>query len=332
MSDDAMRVYFTVDTETSMGGAWANSTYSPLPLDLTVFGKHGSESYGIPLIMSILEHHGFRATFFTEVFCTYNVGCEAVAAALKMIQARGHDAQLHLHPEQRFYRDFIRGGRRREESLLFTFSPAEQSELVREGVALFRELSGKQPTVYRAGCYGASEVTLKALRENDIAIDSSYNLAYLGNTCGFQTQPLNASIMLEGIYEFPVTVFRVVGVPGYKPLEVSAVSVREILSTIRLLQKAGCRNVVLVLHSFSLLKNAGIRYEHCRPDHLVIRRLKKLCRELSQLKGEIEVGVLGEAALSNARLPPQPQVVPSLSWLTPSVRKVAQAVNRLPWF
>jgi len=331
MSNDATRVYFTVDTETSMGGAWANSAYSPLPLDLTVFGKHGSDCYGIPLIMSILEDHGFRATFFTEVFCSYNVGCEPVAAALRTIQARGHDAQLHLHPEQRFYRDFINGGQRREESLLFTFSPAEQSELVREGIALFRQLSGKQPIVYRAGCYGASEATLKALRENGIVIDSSYNLAYLGNTCGFQTRPLNAPVMMEGIHEFPVTVFRVAGVPGYKPLEISAVSVSEILATIGHLRKAGCRDVVLVLHSFSLLKNGGVRYEHCRPDHLVIRRLKRLCAELSKLDGEIEVGVLGEAVLSPPAIP-QPQVVPVLPWLTPSVRKVAQAVNRLPWF
>src|SRR5689334_17621719 len=179
MSNDATRVYFTVDTETSMGGAWANPAYSPLSPDLTVFGNYRSESYGIPLIMSILEEHGFRATFFTEVFCTHNVGCEPVAAALKMIQSRGHDAQLHLHPEQRFYREFISGGQRREESLMFTFPVTEQIELIRDGINLFHQLCGKRPTVYRAGCYGASEVTLKALRENGIVIDASYNLAYL---------------------------------------------------------------------------------------------------------------------------------------------------------
>jgi hypothetical protein len=331
MSNGAIRVYFTVDTETSMGGAWSNSAYAPLPLDLTVFGNLGTHSYGIPLIMSILEDHGFRATFFTEVFCAYNVGYEPVAAALRSIQARGHDAQLHLHPEQRFYRDFLKGGKRREESLMFTFPAAEQSALIREGIALFRELSGKMPRAYRAGCYGGSEVTLKALRENGIAIDSSYNLAYLGNTCGFETQPLNAPVMLQGVYEFPVTVFRVSGLPGYKPLELSAVSVNEIMTTIRHLQKTGCRDVVLVLHSFSLLKNAGIRYQSCRPDVLVIRRVTKLCGVLSQLRGEIEVCVLGEAPITLTSAA-QPQVIPSLSWLQPSLRKLTQGVNRLPWF
>lgn len=331
MSSGVMRVHFTVDTETSMGGAWSNSAYTPLPLDRTVFGKLGSDSYGIPLIMSILEEHDFRATFFTEVFCTDNVGHEPVATALRSIQARGHDAQLHLHPEQRFYREFINGGERREESLLFTFPADEQRDLIRKGIALFRELSGKTPRVYRAGCYGAAEVTLRALRENGIEIDSSYNMAYLGNTCGFETPQLNAPLMMEGIQEFPVTVFRVSGVPGYKPLEISAVSVTEIMATIRLLQKAGCPDVVLVLHSFSLLKNGGVRYEHCRPDHLVIRRLKKLCGVLSQLRGEIEVSVLGEAPASLPSVA-QPHLIPTLPWLQPSLRKITQGVNRLPWF
>ena len=303
MPSGAIRVYFTVDTETSMGGAWSNPSYTPLPLDCTVFGKYGSRLYGVPLIMDILEAYGFRATFFTEVFCAYNVGYEPVAAVLRSIQARGHDAQIHLHPEQRFYRDYVQGGKRREEGLMFAFPAAEQCELIREGIALFRELSGKTPTAYRAGCYGGSEVTLKALRENGIAIDSSYNLAYRGNTCGFKTEVLNAPVIMEGIYEFPVTVFRVSGVPGHKPLEISAVSVGEIIATIRHLQKAGCRDVVLVLHSFSLLKNAGVRYESCRPDNLVIRRLKKLCGILSELRGEVEVCILGETPRRFPRRP-----------------------------
>jgi hypothetical protein len=330
MSNDAMRVYFTVDTETSMGGAWANPAYAPLPLDRTVFGTLGSRSYGIPLIMDILEEHDFRGTFFTEVFCTYNVGYEPVAKALQSIQARGHDAQLHLHPEQRFYREYVQGGKRREEGLMFTFPAAEQVELIREGVAIFRELSGKTPRVYRAGCYGASEGTLTALRANGIEIDSSYNLAYLDNTCGFRERPLNAPVTREGLLEFPVTSFRVRGVPGFKPLEISAVSVGEIIHTIREMQKAGCRDVVLVLHSFSLLKNGAVRYEHCRPDDVVIRRFRRLCSAFSKLRDEIEVSVLGEVTLPHVDLN-QPHVVPAISWFQPAARKIVQAANRLPW-
>ena len=66
MATGKMRVYFTVDTETSMGGAWQNSQYSPLPLERSMLGLYNSRFYGIPLLMDILDEHGFRATFLRK--------------------------------------------------------------------------------------------------------------------------------------------------------------------------------------------------------------------------------------------------------------------------
>jgi len=91
---DKLRVYITVDTETSMGGAWRNPEYAPLPLERPVFGKYGSRFYGISLIMDILESYDLRATFFTEVFCAYIVGHVEVEKVFKEIRTRGHDPQL----------------------------------------------------------------------------------------------------------------------------------------------------------------------------------------------------------------------------------------------
>ncbi len=329
MPADKLRIYITVDTETSMGGAWRNPAYKPVPLERSVFGKYGSQFYGIPLIMQILGEYGFRATFFVEVFCTYVMGQDEVAKVFRCIEESGHDAQLHLHPVYRFYRDALAGGERREADLMFRLSAGEQQELIREGAELFRTLSGKSARAYRAGCYGASEVTLQALRENGLEIDSSYNLAYLGGNCGFEVRPLNAPTVICGIHEFPVTVFRVPG-SGYKPLEISAVSVGEMLTTIRCLYSAGCRDVVLVLHSFSLLKNLGLRYEQYRPDRIVIQRLRSFCAALTKLSAEVEVAVLGDIDLSSIPVP-QTQTVPSVGWLRPPIRKLVQGVNRLAW-
>jgi hypothetical protein len=230
---------------------------------------------------------------------------------------------------QRFYRDYLAGGPRRELDFMFRLSVDEQRELIAEGVQLFREFTGKSPRAYRAGCYAASETTLRVLKENGILIDSSYNLVHLKDNCGFATPALNAPTVLEGVYEFPVTAFRVSGA-GYKPLEISAVAVNEIMTTIRCLQRAGCRDVTLCLHSFSLLKNRGLRHEHCRPDRLVIQRFRNLCATLALLKDEIEVLVFGDVDLASIPAP-QPQVVPSLGWVRPAIRKLSQAVNRVPW-
>ena len=331
MYEGKLRVYFTVDTETSMGGAWRNPLDGPVPLDRTVFGAYQSGYYGIPLIMDILEQYDFRATFFTEVFCALLVGDDAVARVFQTIRERGHDAQLHLHPVYRFFRDFRNGGPRREIDLLWKLPAEEQCQLIAEGVALFRNLSGTSPKTFRAGCYGASELTLKALHANGIEIDSSYNLSYLGHTCGFKAQaPLNGPVLIEGIHEFPVTVFRVPGVSRCKPLEISAVSVGEILASIESLRKAGCQDVVLVLHSFSLLKNTSRRYEGSAPDQIVIHRLRKLCAALKERQTEIEVAVLSDVALPTSPAA-APQFIPSVGWLRPALRKVVQGVNRIPW-
>ena len=331
MRQDKLRVYITIDTETSMGGAWRNPALGPVRLERTVFGECQSGSYGIPLIMDILEEHGFRGTFFTEVLCAPLVGNDALRRVFRTIRERSHDAQLHLHPVYRFFHDFQNGGPRREVDLMWKLPAAEQRQLVAEGIALFRDLAGVSPRAYRAGCYGASEVTLSALRANGIEIDSSYNLSYLGITCGFENQPpLNAPVVIEGVHEFPVTVFRVPGTSRCKPLEISAVSVGEILASIEALRDRGCRDVVLVLHSFSLLKNTSRRYEGSSPDHIVIRRMRKLCAALKERQEEIEVAVLGELNLPACPVD-SPQFIPSVGCIRPILRKVVQGVNRLPW-
>jgi peptidoglycan/xylan/chitin deacetylase (PgdA/CDA1 family) len=326
---DKIRVYFTVDTETSLGGAWRNAL-GPLPVSRTMLGQNGSGSYGVPLIMDILEQYGFRATFFMEVFCSYLRGATEVCDVFDCIQKRGHDVQLHLHPVQRFYRDFVDGQGRREQDLIFQFSPEEQRDLIGEGVALFRKFSGVAPRAFRAGCYGASEITLWALRENDIVIDSSYNLAYLDRTCGFRERLLNVPRVMEGVYEFPVTNFQSVRAGAYKNLEISAVSVREIMETIRLSKKSGCRDFVLVFHSFSFLKNRDVRFEKARPGRIVTQRFRRLCEELAKMHGEVEVCVFGDLDLARVN-PGQPNVIPALGWFPQIMRKAVQGIDYIPW-
>lgn len=327
---ERMRVYFTIDTETTLGGAWKNGARTPVPLDRTVFGQTGSGSYGVALIMDILEEHGFTGTFFIEVFCSYLLGLDAVAAVFDCIQKRGHDVQLHLHPAYRFYWEFLKGGPRRPIDLFFKLPPEEQCALVRDGVQLFRRFSGKSPRAFRAGCFGASEATLIALRENGVFIDSSYNLCYLNQSCGFRQGMLNAPSELEGIREFPVTNFCGGPSNSYKPLEISAVSASEILAALHKLRHAGCRDAVLVFHSFSFLKGRDIRFENCRPDGIVIGRFRKLCRELSKMRSEFEVCALGNVDVSEP-VAPQPHVIPSVGWFRPAARKVIQVLDYIPW-
>lgn len=323
-----MRVYITVDTETSMGGAWRNPSARPLPLAIAVYGKLGSRSYGIPLLMDIMEAHGMRGTFFTELFCGYVLGFSEVEGVLDYTIRRGHDAQLHLHPVYWHYSQYLEGGEKRAKDLMWDRTAEEQDDLIGRGVELFRKFTGAPPRAYRAGCYGASETTLATLLRHGIEIDSSYNLCYLGQTCRFEGPLLNGPCRIGGVGEFPVTCFRAYFPSGYKPLEVGAVSVSETISTIRSLREAGCRDVVLSLHSFSFLKNMEGPPGRCRPDRLVIRRFEKLCRWLASTK-EVECAVLGNAALPGGES--RSDYIPTVGMRHSMARRVTQGVNRIPW-
>jgi hypothetical protein len=329
MRNDKMRVYFTVDTETSMAGAWNDSSRRPLPLERSVFGRDGSRQYGIPLIMDILEEHGFRGTFFIEVLCSHILGREEVRRVFECVEQRGHDAQLHLHPVYWYYRQFLDGGVRMEKDLMFQLPLEEQDRLFGMGVELFREFTGRTPRAYRAGCYGAAEPTLGVMRRYGIELDSSYNLAYLDRSCGFQYRPLNGPRMLEGVHEFPVTNFRVASVPGTKSIEVGAVSPGEILAAMESLERAGCRDVVISLHSFSFLKT--MNGQQCRPDRVAIHRFRKLCRTLAESPSKFEVPVMGSARVPDGSTPRGSDHVPCLSWVRPFTRKLVQGLNRVPW-
>lgn len=323
-----MRIYFTVDTETSMGGAWDDRAKRPLPLERSIFGKNGSASYGIPLIMDILETHGFRGTFFTEMLCALVLGHKEVQNVVSYIQGRGHDVQLHLHPVYWYYHQFLQGQPKQEKDLMFQLPLEQQEKLIGMGIDLLGQFSGSRPRAYRAGCYGASESTLGVLHRLGIEIDSSYNLCYLDQSCGFKFRPLNGPAHMEGIQEFPVTNFRVASQSGYKPLELGAVSVGEILTTMQALKQAGCRDMVVSLHSFSFMK--GMTERGLRPDRVAIYRFKKLCAAISELRGEVEVAVMGEANLGAGDIQGS-DCIPCLGWRKPAVRKVVQGLNRIPW-
>jgi hypothetical protein len=114
-------------------------------------------------------------------------------------------------------------------------------------------------------------------------------------------------------------------------LEIGAVSVGEVVATIRRLQAAGRKDVVLSLHSFSFLKKADVRYLRRRPDYITIQRMRRLCRTLAALRDEIEVPSLGEIDLPLRPLA-QPQVIPSMGFLRPTMRTVFQVINRVQWF
>jgi hypothetical protein len=330
-----VNVYITVDTETSLGGAWENSRWKPVAPELAILGRIGSEFYGLPLIMDILEEHDLRATFFAEVLARDVVGKSELAEAYTPILKRGHDAQLHLHPVFHYYHLVTQGviGRDRLPShmdLIGALPFDKQLELLREGRSIFRDIFGALPTAFRAGCYGASMSTLRALETMGILYDSSFNAAYLGDSCLMDSRrPTNTPWQSGALWEIPVTTFEtgVWGMRGMKPLEVSAVSLQEMQGVLEQAEALGQRTVIVMMHSFGFLKRADVQFRRMRPDRLVIRRFQKLCQFLQRSRDRFRVLTFSEMPKpSNS---PRGVPFPHMGILIPALRKLVQAANRV---
>ena len=94
----------TIDTETSIG--YTGKDYKPIPPEARILGKIGNKSYGIPLIMDLLEKYNFKGVFFLNVYEYFYHGDEIKKIAQE-IKKRGHDIQLHVHKEWLIFKYWI---------------------------------------------------------------------------------------------------------------------------------------------------------------------------------------------------------------------------------
>jgi len=332
-----VNVYITVDTECSLGGAWENPQWKPVGPERAVLGRVGSHFFGIPLIMDILEEHGLRGTFFSEVLVRNLLARDELKEAYTPIIQRGHDAQLHLHPVFDYYHRVTQGHIRREElpsrmDLIGGLPFDKQVELLKKGCSIFSEIFGSMPVAFRAGCYGASMSTLDALGKVGIAYDSSFNAAYLADSCLMGPRDAtNVPWRSGAVWEIPVTTFETGAgsMRGLKPLEVSAVSFWELQEVLEQAQKLGQETVTVMLHSFAFLKRADLQFLKMRPDHLVIRRFRKFCDFLRRNADRFRVMTFSE--IPSPTLNPAVLPLPRMGVLIPAVRKCVQAANRIYW-
>ncbi len=328
-------VYITVDTETSLGGAWENAQSKPVHPERAILGRIGSKLYGLPLVMDILEGNELRATFFAEVLASEVVGPAELAEAYAPIHKRGHDPQLHLHPVFHYYHLVTQGLIRRDQlpprmDLIGALPFERQLELLAKGQSIFRDIFGSLPTAFRAGCYGASMCTLDALERIGIRYDSSFNAAYLGSTCLMNSRgPTNTPWRNGAIWEIPVTTFEtgVWKMRGLKPLEVSAVSLQEMQQVLEQAERLGQHTVTVMMHCFAFLKRADVQFRRMRPDRLVIRRFRGLCQYLRHNRDRFRVLTFSEIGTPPYNLREVP--FPQMGILIPSFRKFIQAVNRI---
>lgn len=279
-----MKVLITIDVEITLplSGRWRESRLAD-EIARDVNGELSDGVFGLPYQLGLLKSYGLRATAFVESLFAREVGVEPLRGIIGMIQANGHEAQPHLHPEwlARMSKPILpeRTGR-----CLSDFSQAEQDTLIAECLRLFRA-AGASPYAFRAGNWAFNIDTLRALKRNGIIYDSSYNISFLVPQCraGMPVSLLGPEL-IEGIWEIPLSYANCLS--GPRPAQLCACSAGEMQSALRGAREAGQYAFVIVLHSFELMhRTTDIRRPN-HPCHVLVRRFERLCRFLADNREE----------------------------------------------
>lgn len=304
MSDNKINVFITVDTEHSIGGAFQNPAFKPVGNLKRIYGKIGKTLYGIPMIMDIADEFGLPVVFFLEVLNKYYFGKSESREVCHYVLKRGHDVQLHLHPN---YLNFAQSdpGKLFFKDNISSYDLNRQVELIQEGKSLLAEYGVKKPVAFRAGNYGADKKTLTALSKNGFIYDSSYNLAFPQKSSLLGLERLNDIVKVNDIYELPITCFQE-KIPmltnKIRPMDLNGVSYEQMKKTLESAYENKMHCVTIILHSFSFIHSKDHQYTRVGIRKNVIERFRKLCRFLSDNSQCYRVGRLDEFKVDDVRI------------------------------
>jgi hypothetical protein len=195
--DAGLLLVFSIDTEGFL--ARQRDPDPATTVDELIFGDFGgNENRGIGLHMDLLEHFGYRGSFFVDVLSAYQYGEDQLKRAVEAIMERGHEVQLHVHDEH-----LRNSGDPAIHALAGDLMQKDHDEfraILELGVEVFERLTGKQPIAYRAGGYRITDEHFPTLQEVGIKIDTSVN-AYLNSRVAdwmkTRTQPYWVGDVLE---------------------------------------------------------------------------------------------------------------------------------------
>lgn len=252
------KVIITIDTEIG-----EKAKFSEHGFDNFVMGKVNNEHYGVPKIVEILGSYGYKAEFFVDVYEFNYYGKKKYEKLCQYLRDEGHGVQLHTHPSYAYDVNRVN---------MHQYSLDEQIKIISDGMNMIKKWTGVQPIAHRAGGYGANNDTLRALKENNIKIDSSFY--YKHSNCKIQLNITNEPVIFDNVLEIPVTVIKknysllYIPIPfqhQWLKLDINLLSLEDLKSS---LIKVKSKYIIIFLHSSSfilrdrtLLNIKGVNYE-----------------------------------------------------------------------
>jgi hypothetical protein len=221
----------------------------------------------------LLRDRGLAATFFVEPLHALVVGDAALVEIVGTLLGEGQDVQAHAHPEWLLHATAPEL-RALHAANIADLPEAAQADLLSRVRTLLAGAGVREVRAFRAGNFGASNATLRALARTGFLVDSSYNEVYLGSPCKIEVAaPLHDATRLEGVLEVPVGSFRD-AFGRTRPLQICAVSFEEIRDALESAEALGRQAVSILWHGGELIGRSTAGRDPVR--RLIVRRFERL--------------------------------------------------------
>jgi hypothetical protein len=308
------KIFITCDTELSaalfQAGADADDNFAR---------SIDCNGWGVGWQMDQLDANSLNGVFFVDPMSALVYGIDVIARIVQPIVARGHEVQLHLHPEWLEWATAQPVGDRRGRSIA-DFDYDDQVTLLSLARQLLVDAGAPSPVAFRAGNYGANDDTLRALAALGIKWDASFNPIYAGDTChiGLSVDQVDPAERL-GSNEMPVSAIE--DRPGHlRHTQICALSAAEMHAALIHAAETERPAFSIVTHSFEMMSR-----DRKRPNKRVIARYEAMCAAIAGDPRLESAGFIGLAFTPARTLPSRL----SPSYVRTGMRMAEQAVDTL---
>ena len=284
-SNHKTKTLITIDTEFSIGGHFENNNLKPVSAERHIYCKIGGKEYGINLIMDILERYSHRGVFFVETEARFYFGEREILNIIESILNRGHEVQLHVHPN---FDSFLRKKRLPDD--MRTYSIDEQVNIIGDALAFLSSYGIDSILAYRCGGFYCNLDTIEALRRNNIRYSSNYNIAFPNCDYVRKFRLRNDIFCIAGVFEVPITCYREFPIrKRWNSLQVGAASFEEIEKSMFHYFCQGVKVVTIITHPFEFVRSGDLQYSKMSPKRFVAKRFENICRFLATNTDKYEV-------------------------------------------
>ena len=273
-------VYMTIDTEysarlaTRLGLHARQEVFERSITCVTDFGD-----VGIGYQMDVMEEYGMKGIFFVDPMPALVWGTSAIAAVVEPILKRGHEIQLHLHPEWLKIAGHANPLPGRTGRNMHQFTEEEQVELLEIARGHLMRAGAPAPTAFRAGNYGANDATLRALARVGIRYDSSHVPGISRSECRISlTETDQRVVEHQGTIEVPVGAIR--SFRGRRHAQITALSHWEMAAALNHCLRKDYPLFNIVCHSFELMCR-----KRKRANAIIRARFERFCRTIAETPG-----------------------------------------------